>query len=501
MALEDGPPSRKAEADTDILDSAQAGPAAIRGGALRSIGYAGGLLLALVSVPFLVRHLGVVDFGRYVTVLALVTIVSNLADAGLTALGIREYAVLQGAEREDLMRHLLGIRVTFGVVGTIAAAGFSVVAGFDSAQVVGTVLGGLGMTLALVQTTYAVPLSATLRLGAVTLFDFSRQALTVILTLALVVAGAGLLPFLAIPVPVGVVMLVGVAVYIHRQVPLTPAFHWDRWRVLLAQTLPFALASAIAVVYYRLAVILVSLISTEQQTGYFSASFRIIEVLLMIPALLVSAVFPILSRAARNDRDRLAYALQRMFDGSLVLGAWLAIGVVAVAPTAIAVIAGPRFSPSVAVLQLQGPAIAATLLATTWGNVLLALREHRALVITNTAVLLAATCLILWFASQWGAKGAAGAMLLSELLLASSYGLWIAVRHPNLRVNVAMVPRVAAATAASAASLLLPLPPLVLTALGTAVLFALLAVLHAIPREATDALMVWLHRARTALRS
>ena len=53
----------------------------LRGGAIRSIGYVAGVLLALISAPLLVRHLGVVDFGRWVTITSLVFIVSGLTES------------------------------------------------------------------------------------------------------------------------------------------------------------------------------------------------------------------------------------------------------------------------------------------------------------------------------------------------------------------------------------------------------------------------------------
>ena len=45
----------------DLLDTGAAGPAALRGSALRTGAYVGGILLSLVSAPLLIRHLGVAD--------------------------------------------------------------------------------------------------------------------------------------------------------------------------------------------------------------------------------------------------------------------------------------------------------------------------------------------------------------------------------------------------------------------------------------------------------
>jgi len=60
-----------------VLDTPDAGPAAIRGAGLRVVSYGAGTLLSVGSAALLFRHLGVSDSGRYVTVLSLVTIVAG----------------------------------------------------------------------------------------------------------------------------------------------------------------------------------------------------------------------------------------------------------------------------------------------------------------------------------------------------------------------------------------------------------------------------------------
>jgi O-antigen/teichoic acid export membrane protein len=65
----------------------------------------------MVGAVLLLRHLGVDDFGRYGTVMALLGIVQGISDAGLTMTGSRELAVRAGEERRELLAHLLGLRI------------------------------------------------------------------------------------------------------------------------------------------------------------------------------------------------------------------------------------------------------------------------------------------------------------------------------------------------------------------------------------------------------
>ena len=80
------------QAEVDLVASEAAGPAALRGSVLLGGGYAATIGLSLISAPLLIRHLGISDFGRYTTVLALVTVVNGLTDAGLMNIALREWA-------------------------------------------------------------------------------------------------------------------------------------------------------------------------------------------------------------------------------------------------------------------------------------------------------------------------------------------------------------------------------------------------------------------------
>ena len=179
----------------------------IRGGALRGTGYAAGILLGAGTSVLLLRHLGVEDFGRYGIVIALLGIVSAVTDAGLTAVGSRELAILPAAERPALLRNLVGLRIALTLAGVVAATGFAAVAGYPGVVVAGTAIAGSASSSLNTQSTLMMPLSIELRMGAITLLETLRHALTLVGVAVLVLAGASLLPFFGVQVAVGVVVL------------------------------------------------------------------------------------------------------------------------------------------------------------------------------------------------------------------------------------------------------------------------------------------------------
>ena len=49
-----------------------------------------------------------------------------------------------------------------------------------------------------------------------------------------------------------------------------------------ARDAPLAIAIAVNALYFRITIVIMSLVSTATQTGYFATSYRIIEVLLLL---------------------------------------------------------------------------------------------------------------------------------------------------------------------------------------------------------------------------
>jgi O-antigen/teichoic acid export membrane protein len=476
-------------ADQDVLDTGRAGGMAIRGGALRVLGYGVALLLSLISVPFMTRHLGVADYGHYITVSSIIFIIGGLTEAGLTNLGTREYSVLEGAEREHFLRNLAGLRFALTAAGVAAATLLTFVTGAEKVVVQGTLITGIGLLLTLTQQTYAIPLTARLRLGSVTALELLKQGLLSGTIIALVAVGAGLLPFFAASVVSGFGVLVVTLLLLRGRVPLRPAVSRATWRRILADVLPYAVAVAVGLIYFRLAVILMSYVSSDYQTGIYSTAFRIVEAVGVIPWLVVSAGFPILARAARDDEGRLRYALQRLFEVSTIVGVMIALAIALGASFAIDVIAGlPEFEDSVPVLRVQGLALVTAFLVATWSFALLSLRAHRELLICNAIAALVALVGTLTLAPALDAMGAAIATLGAEAVLAIGYVVALHRRSPALRPQLAILPRVVVAAGAGAAAGFLPTPAVVDAAAGTMIFVLVLFALRAVPPELVHAL-------------
>jgi O-antigen/teichoic acid export membrane protein len=286
--------------------------------------------------------------------------------------------------------------------------------------------------------------------------------------------------------------VVWTAVLVRGKISLAPSFRIDAWRVLVRDVVPYALATAAGLLYFRVAVVLLSLVASAHETGLYSAAFRTVEVLLIVPQLAVSTVLPIFAHAAGRDRERLAYGVDRTFRAAAVFGGGLAVVLALGAPFAIAVVAGPDFDGAADMLRIQALGLGVALVTSVFTYALLSLRMHRELLFANLAALGVSVVLTLALGSAWGGVGAATATAIAEVCLAGS-AVWLLVRrHPALRPAWSFLFRVVAAGLVAGALGLIPLPSLVLALAGAAVYTALAFALRAVPEE----LLVELGRVR-----
>jgi O-antigen/teichoic acid export membrane protein len=474
--------------DPDVLATSAAGPAAMRGGAMRVGGYFVGGLVSVVSASLLFRHLGVVQTGEYVAALSLVAIVAAFSDLGLTSVGVRELSTRPPAERWPLARDLLGLRITLTLVGS-AIVTVIAWAGYSPKLAAGVALACVGLLLQATQDNFALSLVVGLRLGWVSALDLSRQVLTTVVTVALVLAGASLVPFLGISIPVGAVVLLATVVLVRGTRAFTPTFSWTRWRKFVGAMLPYSAAVAASALYFRVSILLVSALSTPHQLGYFSTSYRIVEVLTAVPALLVGSAFPIFAHAARDDHERLGYALGRVFEVALIVGAWVAVSVAVGAPLAIAIVGGPKFAPAVPVLAIQGIGLGAMFVSLVWANGLLGLGLFRSILIISVSALILNVALVTPLVLIDGARGAAIGTAIAESLLGVAQCLAVIRGRPSLRPSLRILPALVLASALGLVPLTMTgLPVVVRMAISTVLFGAVLLGTRAYPPELLDLL-------------
>jgi O-antigen/teichoic acid export membrane protein len=471
----------------DVLTSAHAGGKVIRGSAWRVGGNVAGFVTGLATATLLLRHLGVTESGRYVTVLSLVAIASSVVDLGLNVSASRELALREPAGRRALMANILGQRLWIAPIALLSIISFALLAGYPASMEIGAALAGIGLYVVALADALLLPLTVELRNAGLAFVDFIKQAAALAGVALLVALGASLTPFFA------VLIFVGLAV-----VAVTPllagadAFMWPRLdraeqRTLLSRALPLAAALVLGQVYFRLVILFMSLVSDSRQTGYFGGSLRAMEALVSVPILVAGVALPLLAALARDDRVRLRHAIEGLSEGAVIVGVLIVLVTVRAAEPVMAIIGGHAFRPAGAVLRIQVGALLFGALVQIWAVSLVALGRQRELILTNALGLLGVAVFALALVGPFGARGGAAASVLGDALLAALIYWRLRACAVTVTIRVAFLGRVALAAAAASAALVLPVPDLLAAALAGALFLVVGQLVGMVPAEVHDA--------------
>jgi O-antigen/teichoic acid export membrane protein len=461
---------------------------AIRGGAIRVVGYTSGVLVALGTAAILVRHLGIVSFGRYVTVISLIALVGGVTEAGINVYGIREFDARSESDREQLMANLLTMRLILTAVGIACAACFALAVGYRQVLVLGTLVAGAGLLVQVTSDVLSIPLQSRLQLGRLTAAELTRRVLVLLLIGVLALVGASLLPLLAASTIAGAVTLALLAWLVRSSITIRLRFDREAWRELFSESLPFAVAMSIGAIYFYVTVIVMSLIASDKQTGLFATSFRVTQVAIAIPIILLTAIFPLMARTHTNQGPDAGAMVGKVFTVAVICGVWMSLAMVLGASFIIDVIAGSQGRGAVPVLRIQALALTLSFISTASALNLISLRRYRLMIIASSSALAFDIALALALVPTLGARGGALADVITEVLMAIGLTGALMRSVPQHQIKASVVWPVLVASALSATVLLLPIGSIGHVIGATIIYFGLLLLMGVIPDDVIAAM-------------
>lgn len=203
----------------------------------------------------------------------------------------------------------------------------------------------------------------------------------------------------------------------------TPRLQWRplEWLSHLRESYPFALTSIIAMVYARIDLLLLGLWLGESAAGWYGAAYKLWETAGLLPASLLEAMFPEMSRLSGNEAG--LAQLRRLFrrGSAVLLAAGLALGLIGMlaAGPLVTLVYGRSGGYGAVVLPFQvliaaAPALFLYLLS---GHALYAVGQQRRVTVAMLVIGLVNIGLNLFVIPRWGFVGAAAVALVSEWLL------------------------------------------------------------------------------------
>jgi O-antigen/teichoic acid export membrane protein len=190
-------------------------------------------------------------------------------------------------------------------------------------------------------------------------------------------------------------------------------------KITLLAALPLSIVSIFTLIAFRIDIILLSIFKSSVDVGYYSASYRLMEVFLFVPAVFTTAVFPIFSNFFVSSKDSLKFTYQKSFKYLTILSLPVAVGITLLAEPIILLIYKTSFIPSILVLQILIWTVPITFLNYIFGSILPAMnRQNTLLKITFISMVINIGCNLIVI-PIYSYIGAAVITLITELVVIS----------------------------------------------------------------------------------
>ena len=113
--------------------------------------------------------------------------------------------------------------------------------------------------------------------------------------------------------------------FARKIIPFLPKIELDKAKSLLKQGVPYFMWSIFATIYYRIDVVMLSVMTEYSVVGWYGAAYRLFDVLMFFPFIFSQALFPVLARIADSTKETLTRAVQKSIDLTLFVGFPVAI--------------------------------------------------------------------------------------------------------------------------------------------------------------------------------
>jgi O-antigen/teichoic acid export membrane protein len=402
------------------------------------------LVLLLVAFGLVTRYLGVEGFGAYALVLAIVALAVSISDLGMTQIGVRELAT-RDAAHEQLVGSLFALRAAVAGAAALVLLAISPVVPYEDRVQSGLRIGAVAVFLLVLTGFPAIVFQARMRLHLAALAELVGSATGLVFVVVVTEADLGFSALIAATAAASCVSALTAFALASRLVRLHFRFARSEVRGLLAASLPVALFALLGILHFRIDTVLLSLLSSLDDVGTYSAAYRLPEQVLFVPALFVAAVYPLLAAYVAREDPQLGPTVSRSLTFLLLVAAPIAAATAVLGSDIIDLVAGSDFEDAVGPLRVLSLATVFFFTNTLFSSLLIVYHEQRRLALLIGAALIANVGLNLLLIPPFGPMGAAWATVVTEGASGALLAIW-AVRLGALTLDLTALPRIAAAT-------------------------------------------------------
>jgi O-antigen/teichoic acid export membrane protein len=378
--------------------------------------------LSLIIMVVLPRYLGPEVTGKYYTAVSIWNIMAMLITFGMDMLLAKEIA-RDPAAISDFYGNSFFLRTILFLIGGVIVVIYADLVQYPPETITMLLIIGAGTLVWQYASICQASLQGLEKMQYISLANISGKIFSTVVTLILVFLGRGIFLIASVYIGMGFVSFLIQNHYVRT-------LQKPRFRINLKQALgmlkrgfPYLLAGAAITLYLEVDIVIISMLANERTVGWYGSADVLYGTLLFVPTVLMTAVFPALSRENVKDREVLKKLVQKSFNILLLVGVPIGFGIFLVADSLVILLYGAEFVGSGPVLAIKGLVLTMTYQNMIIGTALISMDKQNPWTLVITIATIAVIPLDLIFV-PWahstlnnGAIGASIVFIFTELFM------------------------------------------------------------------------------------
>jgi len=380
-------------------------------------------------VALTARYLGAANYGMLMFALAFVEICSIGLDLGLSTVLTREVAK-DKSRMNKYVNNILSIKLGLSLITLIIIGLILYLTSYrQELDIVIIVLLSMTVMNSLTSVFNSI-FQAHNKMQFVSVGRILISLITFLGALALIGAKASVADFSYLYLVASLVVFV-ISWFIYKlyfKGKISLSFNIKFWKYILKLALPFAASVIFAAIYYRIDSVMLKIFTDDAEVGYYNAAYGLIFAISFIQAIVISAIFPIMSKLYLESKSLLQTVFVNSFKLLAVLAFPIGVGVTLLADKFILIIYGAGYGNSILVLKILIWSLVFMLLNITFANLLNVINKQKIVAYQIIAASIFNVLANLYAIPKYGLLGASLTTVISEifvftLLLVISYRL------------------------------------------------------------------------------
>lgn len=312
------------------------------------VGKALGVVISFFLFRLIARYLGVTGVGDYITIFAYSNFLAILADLGFQIIIVRALSTVSTPEADQntsdrIASTIISMRTVVAIGVFIVGSLVAQLLPYPPVVKLGIVFGAIATFWLSINSTLVGIFQANFRMDKAVLTDLVGKILNLIAVAVVVALDAGLMAIMAAYTIGNLVNVALNYLFVSTYIRIKFIFDWVAWQRYFKDALTFGTILIFAYIYFRIDALMLSLMKGSYDVGIYGVPYKILDIILLVPAIFMGVVFPLFAKYGHKNRQRLARIFTKSQDALIIVGLPITAGIIILAQPIVDVIGGQEF--------------------------------------------------------------------------------------------------------------------------------------------------------------